>query len=141
MKGLVLDCSAALAWAFEDEWSVAAGKLLDRVEKHGAVVPPIWHLEFANTLVLAERRGRIAAGGARYRLDRIALLPMETDVDCEKWLWTATVDLAAAERLTVYDASYLELAIRRALPLASKDRDLIAAAQRRGVDLIPVLDA
>ncbi len=141
MKRLVLDCSAALAWAFEDEWSAAAASLLTRVEKHGAIVPPIWHLEFANILVLAERRARIENGGARLRLDRIGRMPIHIDEEAHRSVWSNTVDLAATERLTVYDASYLELAIRLALPLASKDRDLVAAAQRRGVDVIPLLDA
>jgi len=141
VTGLVLDCSAALSWAFEDEWNEAAARLLARVEEQGAVVPSIWRLEFANILVLAERRGRIAAGGARVRLDKIERLPIRTDEDGQTSVWTTTVDLAAAERLTVYDASYLALALRLALPLATKDRDLVAAARRRGADLIPMLDA
>ncbi|BBE73626.1 type II toxin-antitoxin system VapC family toxin [Oharaeibacter diazotrophicus] len=141
MTGLVLDCSAALTWAFEDEWSEAAARLLARVEEQGAVVPSIWRLEFANVLVLAERRGRIVAGGARVRLAEIERLPIRTDENGQTWVWTATVDLAVAERLTVYDASYLELALRLSLPLATKDRDLVAAARRRGADLIPLMDA
>lgn len=138
MSAAVLDCSAALCWCFADEATPASDRLLARVEAFGATVPPLFRMEVANVLLLAERRRRIDPGAAGDLIDRLADLPIVTDL--EDASFSGLVDLARAERLTVYDAAYLDLALRRGLPLASKDRDLLAASKRRGVPLIPLLD-
>lgn len=141
MKPTIVDCSAVLCWCFADEATNASERLLARVERHGASVPSIWRIEVANVILMADRRGRLPTGVMAERLGWLAALPIQEDTAGSDHLWTSVVDLAAAERLTVYDANYLELALRLALPLATKDRDLVAAARRRGADLIPLLDA
>jgi predicted nucleic acid-binding protein len=99
------------------------------------VVPGLWHLEVANVLLQAERRGRIAAADVAMRLELMAELPIDTDNETTAREWREILALARAEGLTTYDAVYLELAIRRGLPLLTKDKALIAAAARTGVAL------
>jgi predicted nucleic acid-binding protein len=133
VSALVIDSSAALSWCFEDEATPASDVLFERVRDQGAVVPGLWHLEVANVLLQAEKRGRITAGDVATRLELIAELPIATDTETTGRAWREILALARAEGLTTYDASYLELAIRRGLPLQTKDEALIAAAERSGV--------
>ena len=136
MIDIVIDTSVALAWCFKDERTEATARLLERVRTDAAAVPILWHLEIANVLALAERRGRITSAE---NAELIALLEtLEIVVDEETWsrAFTRILDLAREERLTAYDAAYLELAMRLGVPLASKDRDLCDAAERVGVTVL-----
>ena len=133
MSALVIDSSAALSWCFEDEASTESDLLFERVRDQGAIVPGLWHLEVANVLLQAEKRGRITTGDVAMRLELIAELPISTDNETTARAWREILSLARAEGLTTYDAAYLELAIRRGLPLQTKDHALIGAAQRCNV--------
>ena len=136
MIDIVIDASVALAWCFKDERTEATARLLERVRTDAAAVPILWRLEIANVLALAERRGRITSAESA---ELIALLEtLEIVVDEETWsrAFTRILDLAREERLTAYDAAYLELAMRLGVPLASKDRDLCDAAERVGVTVL-----
>jgi len=133
MNALVIDSSVALGWCFEDEASPRFDALLEQIRDEGAVVPGLWHLEVADVLLQAEKRGRITAADMALRLELIAELPIGTDNETTARAWREILAVAAAEGLTTYDAAYLELAIRRGLPLLTKDQALIAAAQRTGV--------
>ena len=75
----VVDASIAVAWCFEDQSSPAVDALLDRVRDEGAIVPSLWHLELANVLLMAERRGKITGAEAVARLDLISALPVSVD--------------------------------------------------------------
>jgi predicted nucleic acid-binding protein len=135
---LVLDCSVAVAWCFEDEATPVLDALLDRVQTEGAVVPPLWTLEVANVLLMAARGGRIAHEAIPERLGLLDMLGIETDSQGTGPVWRSTVlTLAQTEMLTFCDAIYLELAIRRGLPLASSDKALRRAAAQRGVTVAP----
>ena len=79
MSALVIYLSAALSWCFEDEASPELDALFEQVRDQGAVVPGLWHLEVANVLLQAERRGRITTGDVTMRLELIADLPIATD--------------------------------------------------------------
>jgi predicted nucleic acid-binding protein len=133
VSALVIDSSAALSWCFEDDASPESDALFEQVRDQGAVVPGLWHLEVANILLQAERRGRITTGDVAMRLELIAELPITTDNETTARAWRETLALARAEGLTTYDAAYLELAMRRGLPLVTKDAALIVAAGRSGV--------
>jgi len=137
VSALVIDSSAALSWCFEDEASAESDALFERVRDQGAVVPGLWHLEVANVLLQAEKRGRIAAADVAMRLESIAELPITTDNETTARAWREILALARAEGLTTYDATYSELAIRRGLPLQTQDEALIRAAKRSGVT-VPV---
>jgi predicted nucleic acid-binding protein len=133
VSALVIDSSAALSWCFEDEASPASDALFERVRDQGAVVPGLWRLEVANVLLQAEKRGRITAADIAMRLELIARLPIATDDETTERAWREILALARAQGLTTYDATYLELAIRRGLPLQTKNEALIGAAKRCGV--------
>jgi predicted nucleic acid-binding protein len=133
----VIDSSVALSWCFEDEPSSERDALFERVRYDGAIVPALWHLELGNVLLQAEKRGRISAGDVALRLELIGELPISVDRETTSRAWREILTLARAERLTTYDATYLELALRRGLPLLTKDRDLASAARRLGVAVLP----
>ena len=132
----VLDSSVTLAWVLPGEATPASNTLLGVVGKLGAVVPGLWPLEVANVLWLAERRGRITLAERTRALAIIAELPIHIDERTAALAFGATSALAAGRNLTVYDACYLELALRLNLPLASLDKGLCHAALAAGVPLI-----
>lgn len=135
---LVLDCSATAAWIFDEETTDAIRTLFDKVADEGAVVPALWRLEIANTLTIALRRGRIDAELRHAALADLALLDVTVDRHTEGHAWGETLHLADRFRLTLYDAAYLELAVRRNLPLATLDHELRDAARTVGLDLLGV---
>lgn len=129
----MLDTSAAIAWCFEDEQTPASTALMERLESHYAVVPPLWYWEVGNALLTAERRKRIDAASAERFLRLLERLPIETDERCVDGAFRETRTLARVYKLTSYDAAYLELAKRLSLPLATRDDALIKAAKAAGV--------
>jgi len=133
---VVLDASMTIAWLFEDERTEAAHAVMRRVVVHGAVVPTLWRLEVANVLRNAARRGRCDEAYVDRSLARLSRLTIRSDEETDRHAWTATLALSREETLTLYDAAYLELAIRKGLPLASCDEALLAAAGRRKVDVL-----
>ena len=133
---LVLDGSVTLSWCFEDEGADVAHAVLGRVTLAGAVVPPIWHFEVANGLQIAVRRKRIDAVYRDDTLVDLAGLDIVTDDVCAANAWTASVALADRHRLTIYDASYLELAQRRRVELATLDAALARTAHAEAVPVV-----
>ncbi len=133
---LVLDSSATLAWIYGDETTEAIRAVFDQVANEGAAVPALWRLEVANSLTMAIRRNRIDKEFRRAALADLALLDISTDPNTDAHAWSATLHLADRFRLTLYDASYLELAQRHALPLATLDQDLREAGALLGVTLL-----
>ena len=132
---VVLDSSAALAWIYQDESAPMAAEILQLVITEGAWVPSIWRLEVANGLRTGIRRGRISTDYRDQALTDLALFDIAIDPDTEKHAWTTTIRLSDRLGLTPYDAAYLELAQRRALPLASLDNALLSAARALGIEL------
>ena len=133
---LVLDSSAALAWVYAEERSEAIAQVFEQVTEAGAWVPSLWRLEVANVLEMGVRRGRIDAAFRDATLADFQLLPIQTDAETDKYAWGTTLRLAERHRLTVYNAAYLELALRRGLPLASLDGELRTAALAEKVVLL-----
>jgi predicted nucleic acid-binding protein len=137
MTAFVLDGSIALSWCFEDEASPETDALLDRVRDEAALVPVLWFWEVANALRSAVRRGRLAAGDVSVCLRLLSALPIVVDPDGAARAWRETLMLSQSHALTVYDAAYLELALRHGADLATVDRDLRTAAERLGVKVVP----
>jgi predicted nucleic acid-binding protein len=131
----VLDCSVALAWCFHDEQDPYADTIAARFPAVDIIVPSLWHLEIANVLVVAERRGRSAQSDTLTWTGFLSSLPITVDGETVARAWTDTLSLARAHDLTAYDAAYLELALRLGLPLATLDAQLKSAAQTVGVPL------
>lgn len=135
MTPIVIDASITIAWLFEDEADDAAIAVAEAVAEHGALAPSLWRYEVGNVLLAAERRGRCSSDFVMGSLDRLAMLAVAIDKDGGLHRWADTLELARVEGLTVYDAAYLELAIRENASLATRDRELMAAARRRGVQV------
>lgn len=129
----VLDASVAGVWMFQDEQHAHADIALDLLRQESAIAPALWWFEVRNMLVLGERRRRISASGQAEFLGFLARLPIgiaplphENDV----------LELARRHRLTFYDATYCELALREGLRLATLDGELAQAARQEGVQTI-----
>jgi predicted nucleic acid-binding protein len=133
---LVLDSSVALAWVYGEETTAAVRHVFDLVGGSGAWVPGLWRLEVANILEMGVRRGRHDADFRDSTLADLALLPIHVDPETDGQAWGATARLAERHRLTLYDTAYLELALRRGLPLASLDQELRAAAEAEKVEVL-----
>ena len=129
----VLDCSLILAWYFADEANAYADGVAKAFPNVVAVVPSLFHLEVANTLVVGERRGRSTESQASAFLARLRALPIILDGQTTARAWSDTVGLARLHGLSAYDAAYLELALRLSLPVATLDAPLASAAQAAGV--------
>lgn len=136
MTGFVLDASVTMAWCFEDEATPETWALLDRLAVEGAFVPGLWALEVGNILTQAERRNRTTAARIRQFVEQLDTLPIRVDDETTSRALGEILALARAEKLTTYDASYLELAMRRGLPLATRDNELHGSANRNGVELL-----
>ena len=129
----VLDASVAACWAFEDEDHPTATLALERIRSDQARVPSLWWFEVRNTLIINERRGRLAEADTAAFLRGLSRLGVTVDRLPEE---AGVMTLARKHRLTVYDASYLELAQRETIPLATLDADLIRAARAENLSLI-----
>lgn len=136
MTEIVLDCSIAVSWCFEDEASEKTDKILDMVREQGACVPNLWHLEVVNVLIQACKRGRIEYTAIPIRLELLSKLPIRTDTETHIRAFEDIFYLAEQEYLTSYDTAYLELALRKKLFLATKDNALIKSAEKLGVPII-----
>lgn len=106
---------------------------LNWVTKKGAIVPSLWSLEVGNVLLIAERNKRISSEQRHKALYALTELPVSIDAMTSHHAWLETMELAERHGLTLYDASYLELALRRSLPLATFDKALQKAALSAGV--------
>lgn len=132
----VLDNSVVSGWFLADQanpYTEAIGQLL---ESDRAIVPALWQLEFANILRTACKRKRLIASQAQEIIDQICGLPIEIDTDTPGS--AELLALALRYDLSSYDATYLELALRLQLPIATKDGPLRAAAEASGVGLVAI---
>ena len=135
---IVLDCSVTMAWFFHGEATPATDALLDRLNQGGqAVVAQHWPLEVGNTLLMGERRKRSSLADSAHFLGILGSLAIETDKETGANATSATLALARSHGLTLYDGAYLELAMRRKLPLATLDKELRTAAKKAGVKCLP----
>jgi predicted nucleic acid-binding protein len=133
---LVVDGSITLAWCFVDESSDQARHVQALVARDGAVVPAHWHLEVANGLLMGKRRGRITPPNREASLGLLWSLRLEVDDRTQARAFADTFALAERHQLTIYDAAYLELALRRGLPLATLDSQLHHAAIAANVPVL-----
>jgi len=129
----VLDASITLAWCFQDEANPYAEAILESLRAAEAVVPHVWALEVSNALLVGERRGRLGEADSTRFIELLGNLAIRVGSDFGVDAIVPLLGLARQHRLSAYDASYLELAMREGLPLATQDEALKAAAMRSGV--------
>ena len=132
----VVDNSVVMAWCFEDEVSEYADATLECLEDAEAVVPAIWPLEVGNVLLVAERKRRLDKADVVRFLELVSSLPLSVEQESPERMLTDIIALARDLRLSTYDASYLDLAMRLGLPIATQDTSLTKAARKCGVPLL-----
>ena len=129
----VVDASVAACWILPDERHPIAEAAFARIASDPGEAPSLWWFELRNLLIVNERRGRLDAAKSTEALLRLAALQVAIVADIDE---QALMRLARRHRLTIYDAAYLELALRRGIPLATLDAALAGAARAEGVRLI-----
>jgi predicted nucleic acid-binding protein len=133
---VVLDASVTLCWLFEDQATTYTESILDRLAGgHEALTSAIWPFEVANALVVGERRRLIKPAHSAAFLEQLGQLPVRVEHAGAGRAFKEVFESARRHRLSAYDASYLELAARENLPLATVDGPLRAAARAAGVAL------
>jgi predicted nucleic acid-binding protein len=131
----VLDSSVALSWCFQDETTAESIEMLTLGRARTPVVPSLWHIEMSNVLGISARKGRISSEELEFAVNAFAALPL-TDHPPSPTGFSVLLPLMRRFNLTAYDAIYLELALRRNLPLTTLDTELLAAARQAGIALV-----
>ena len=138
MTVFVLDNSVAMRWCFESGAHAHADNVLQQLESDDgeAFVPVLWRYEVSAVLARAQNTGVLTAQKVMEFLENLQALNIIVDTDGSDRIFTDVHQLAITHRLTSYDAAYLELALRRNLPLATLDRDLLRACKTAGVSAL-----
>ena len=137
IEQFVVDNSVVMSWCFKDETNNYADTVLDRFTELVAVVPSIWLLEVVNVLLVAERQKRLSESDSIRFLTLLSQLPIFVEYERPEKM-KELLALARSNNLSSYDASYLDLAMRKGVPIATLDNKLIEAAKR--ID-VPILTA
>ena len=139
MRGaFVADASVAVAWVHPGQATPETDSMLEAIAGGATLeVPAIWPLEVANALTVLVRRRKLTGEDRRIAVSQLRELPVTVDHEMAALAFTTLSDMAATHGLSVYDAAYLELALRRKLVLGCKDGPLRDAASRCGVKSWP----
>lgn len=138
MNDFVLDCSLTMTWCFSDQATALTKHVLDQLEYKRAIVPSLWFYEVGNVLLLAERKKKITPEGGKEFLQLLNNLPIfiaEPQLQNNEILHRV-LGIGRKFSLSLYDATYLELAFRNKIALATLDKELITAAKRLGVSVL-----
>lgn len=135
MERIVIDASVVLSWLFRETGDDTTREVASSIRQLHFLVPSTWPIEVANALLVAERRKRITSTDTDAINIYLAGLPVHVDGKTSDFAFSDTLDLARDYGLTVYDAAYLELALRESVPLATLDGEMKVAAQAAGVSL------
>ena len=132
----MLDASLVVAWCLDEAQTEATRSVREMLRSTHAHAPAIWPLEVSNALLVSERRKRITAERIRKFLSSLEDLPIRVDRDGLSYAFGSILEIARERGTSVYDASYIELALRLGFPLATLDERLATAAERSGVSLL-----
>lgn len=135
-RRFVVDNSVVMAWCFEDEVSGYSNAVLERLADSQALAPAIWPLEVVNVLLVAQRKKRLTRGDAVRFIALLRSLPIIVEAETPGRVMGEIFNLAADANLSSYDASYLDLAMREGLPIATLDDALRKAARRYRVRIL-----
>jgi len=131
----VLDASMTLAWLFprrDPAEAALADRALDELDFEEFAVPAIWYSEVANAILRGERKGLVTTTQSSAFLAELDLAEIQADSDSPGLRLSVVLALARSHDLTAYDATYLELALRRGVPLATFDAQLANATRKAG---------
>lgn len=134
IEQFVVDNSVVMSWCFKDETNNYADTVLESLTESAAVVPSIWTLEVVNVLLVAERQKRLGESDSIRFLTLLSQLPIFVEYERPEMM-KELLALARSNNLSSYDASYLDLAMRKGFPIATLDKRLIEAAIRIDVPI------
>lgn len=132
----VVDNSVVMSWCFKDETNKYADAILHKLSEARAVVPSIWPLEVVNVLLVAERRKRLSEADSTRFITLLTQLPIIVEQERPENMMKELLTFARANNLSSYDASYLDLAMKRGYPIATSNNKLIQAARRIDVQIL-----
>jgi predicted nucleic acid-binding protein len=131
----VVDNSVVMAWCFDDESSRYTDAVLDSLKESAAYVPSIWPLEVANVLLVAQKRGRLSRAKSILFMNMLNALPISMEIENRMRIFGEVFSLGSDLGITAYDASYLDLAMRKGIPIATLDTSLRKAAKKCSVPI------
>lgn len=132
-KQFVIDNSVVMSWCFEDENCEYADSVLESLKKYTAIVPSIWPLEVCNVLLVAERKKRLSDSDSSQFIALLSELPITVEQEPPARMFSEIFTLARKFGLSTYDASYLDLAVKRGIPIATLDNRILSAAKQNNV--------
>lgn len=135
-ENFVIDNSVAMRWCFKDETNQYADAILNSLELSTAFVPSIWPLEVGNVLLVAERKKRLSESDCTRFITLLAELPIVIEHESPERMRRNILALAREYQISTYDASYLDLAMSKGLPIATLDKSLRKAAKRSHVSIL-----
>lgn len=134
-ESFVVDNSIVMSWCFKDETNQYADAVLERLSDATAFVPSIWPFEVVNVLLVAERKRRLSEADSVRFVTLLSQLPIIVEYERPEIIMADLLSLARANNLSSYDASYLNLSMRKGLPIATLDTRLIEAAKMANVPI------
>ena len=137
-EDFVIDNSVVMSWCFQDETSKYADAVLGLLEQSTAYAPAIWPLEVSNVLLAAERRKRLSQADNSRFISLLFELPIIVEQEAPERMLSEILALAREYKLSSYDASYLDLAMRTGLPIATTDKNIMAAARKSNVPIVSI---
>jgi predicted nucleic acid-binding protein len=136
MEYFVVDNSVVMAWCFKDEESRYADEVLDYLSDTTAIVPSIWPLEVLNVLLVAEKRKRLSEADSVRFISLLSQLPIMVEYEPPEGNMKELLAFARSNSLSSYDAAYLYLSMRKGIPVATLDNQLLIAARKVNVPIL-----
>ena len=136
MREFVVDNSVFMSWLMKEENYSKASEIVNLVRENRICVPSIWCYEIANSLYVSEKRKRLNISEINEFIEIIAVFPITVESNSFLKVTTDILRMSRQYGLTAYDASYVELAFRKSIPIASFDRDIIKVSRKMGLDII-----
>ena len=138
-ESFVVDNSIVMSWCFKDETNQYADIVLERLSEATAFVPSIWPFEVVNVLLVAERKRRLSKADSVRFITLLSQLPIIVEHERPERIMADLLPLSRANNLSSYDASYLDLSMRKGIPIANLDTRLIEAAKMANVPIFVAL--
>lgn len=136
IDGFVIDNSVVMSWCFKDETNRYADAVLDKLSESTAIAPSIWSLEVVNVLLVAERRKRLKQVDSVRFITLLSQLPIVVEDEGSEKMMKDLLALGRTSHLSSYDASYLDLAMRKDCPIATIDKKIMEAAKEVSVTIL-----
>jgi len=134
LKKFILDCSVYISWCLREETIKESSKVLKSIIKNEIIVPSLWAYEVTNVLTISVRRYKLTVAETHSLINDIKLLPIEFDTPTIEDI-SNIFNIANEQKLSAYDAAYIELALRTNTPIASFDKEVVKVSEKLGIKI------